>query len=133
MPNIAKKERTAIAREGCQCRFCGFPVIRGKTRDRIWKAHADALQWGARNRDKHSALQALDLHYDHISPHARGGDSDLSKMVIACSHCNFRRSNLTLAESALNDPRDRQPIKSSWDGLESFKQTTTLTLGDKLR
>jgi 5-methylcytosine-specific restriction endonuclease McrA len=59
--------------------------------------------------------------YDHILPHSRGGTSELSNMVVTCAPCNFGRMEFTLAEVGLADPRDRAPIRSSWDGLERFR------------
>lgn len=61
------------------------------------------------------------LQYDHLLPHARGGDNNLDNIVITCAPCNFGRMNWTLEEVGLIDPRTRQPVHSAWTGLEHFR------------
>ena len=39
-------------------------------------------------------------------------------MIITCAPCNYGRSNLTLEEAELVDPRVREPVSSNWDRLE---------------
>jgi len=111
-----------LRRDGFHCRFCGIPVIRAETRTLIGTAYPEALRWGSRNRDQHAGFQALWLTYDHLLPHARGGSSEVSNMLVTCQACNCGRSNLTLQEVGLSDPRLREPVRSSWDGLERFGQ-----------
>ncbi|MBD2120093.1 HNH endonuclease [Trichocoleus sp. FACHB-262] len=107
-------------RDGYHCRFCGIPVIRSEVRDRLRKFYPDALPWGKTNPEQHSAFQALWLQYDHLLPHARGGNNDLENVVITCAPCNFGRGSYTLEEVGLADPRLREPVRSTWDGLERF-------------
>lgn len=131
-PSLPKEERIKVRmptgdetrrlheRDGYQCRFCGIPVIRTEIRNRIRAAYPDALLWGRRNVDQHAAFQALWAQYDHVLPHAKGGDNDLSNIVITCAPCNFARMDYTLEEVGLSDPRLRDAIHSDWDGLERF-------------
>jgi 5-methylcytosine-specific restriction endonuclease McrA len=114
-------KRALLARDGFHCRFCGIPLVRGETRKLILAAYPDALRWGARNAEKHAAFQAMDLHYDHLLPHARGGTNDFENMLVTCAPCNCGRDNLTLEEVGLSDPRLRDPVRSTWDGLERFR------------
>jgi 5-methylcytosine-specific restriction endonuclease McrA len=58
------------------------------------------------------------LQYDHLVPHAKGGNNDLENVVVTCAPCNFCRMEYTLEEVGISDPRERTPISSSWDGLE---------------
>jgi hypothetical protein len=58
----------------------------------------------------------------HILPHARGGKTHPDNMVTACAPCNFGPYFYVLEEVGLFDPRERKPIKSSWDGLERLLQ-----------
>ena len=119
MPDAA--ERAAlIERWGHACAFCGIPVVRAEVRDRMREAYPDALRWGGTNATQHAAFQCLWLQYDHVLPHARGGGNGLDNVVVACAGCNFGRMNRTLAEQGLMDPRERRPIRTSWDGLERF-------------
>lgn len=117
MPAIGVK-RALLGRDGFRCRFCGIPLVRAETRSAIRKLYPEAARWGDRNSDQHAGLQAMWLQYDHLLPHARGGTNDIGNMVVACAPCNNGRSNLTLEEVGLTDPRQREPIQTPWDGLE---------------
>jgi hypothetical protein len=121
MPSAAA-QRAAIQRDGFYCRFCGIPVVATPTRARIACAYPDALRWGSRNAEQHAAFQCMWLQFDHIVPHARGGDSGLSNIVITCAPCNYGRANWTLEEVGLLDPRAAEPPPRpmAWDGLERF-------------
>jgi len=119
MPTQAEK-RTLLKRDGYHCRFCGIPVIRGEVRERIRRVYPGALRWGSKNNDQHAAFQALWVQYDHLLPHARGGNNELDNMVITCGPCNFGRVHYPLGEVGLIDPRMRDPVRSIWDGLERF-------------
>ena len=116
----AKEKKALHLRDGYHCRFCGIPVIRSEIRLRIRKAYPHALPWGRYNKDQHAAFQAMWAQYDHVLPHARGGTNDPSNVVLTCAPCNFGRMNYTLEEVALVDPRTREPVQTSWDGLERF-------------
>lgn len=120
MPTTAEKQRLH-ERDGFHCRFCGIPLIRKEIRERIKKAYPEALPWGSKNIDQHAAFQAMWLQYDHLLPHARGGDNSLDNIVITCAPCNFGRMNWTLEEVGLIDPRTRPPVRSDWTGLEEFR------------
>lgn len=120
MPTKSEKDQL-LQRDSYHCRFCGIPVIRQESRNRIKKAYPDALPWGRSNISQHAAFQAMWLQYDHLLPHARGGTNDLENMVITCAPCNYARMNYTLEEVGLVDPRNRMAIKSTWDGLERFR------------
>jgi 5-methylcytosine-specific restriction endonuclease McrA len=109
-----------IARDGFHCRFCGIPVVRAEVRTLIHREYPDAVPWETGNANQHAGFQALWLTYDHLLPHSRGGSSELDNMVVACQPCNCGRSERTLGEVGLDDPRHREPIRSTWDGLERF-------------
>lgn len=113
-------KRALIERDGHRCRFCGIRIIRAEVRDLVRRAYPDAVRWGDRNRDQHCGFQALWLQYDHVVPWARGGTSEFANMIVTCAPCNNGRSNLTLDEAGLLDPRLREPIHPLWDGLERF-------------
>jgi 5-methylcytosine-specific restriction endonuclease McrA len=119
-PTLADK-CDLLLRDGYHCRFCGIPVIREEVRDRIRKIYPNALRWKSGNVNQHFAFQAMWVQYDHLLPHARGGDNDLENTVITCAPCNFGRMNRTLKEVGLIDPRTREPVRSTWDGLERFR------------
>ncbi len=105
-------------RDGYHCRFCGIPVIRKRVREYFRQSYPHLPIWGRRNCEQHAALQAMWVQYDHIIPHSRGGENDLRNLVVTCAPCNYARMECTLEEAMLSDPRAREPIRSSWDGLE---------------
>lgn len=119
MPTPREKSEL-FQRDGYHCRFCGIPVIRSEIRGRILKFYPDALRWGRKNADQHTAFQLMWATYDHLLPHSRKGTSDRDNMVIACQPCNCARMHYTLDELGLLNPLFREPTRSSWDGLERF-------------
>lgn len=119
MPN-AKEKGQLIDRDGFHCRFCGIPVIRRRIRIAMNAVYPNALPWGRKNEEQHAAFQAMWLQYDHLLPHARGGDNSLDNIVITCAPCNFGRMNYLLEEVGLANPFSRDPVSSNWDGLERF-------------
>lgn len=128
---IAATRRALIERDGYHCRFCGIPVISESVRNRIKLRYPLALRWGRTVGEQHRAFQCMWLQYDHIVPHARGGDSSLENMVVTCAPCNFGRAGYTLAEVGLTDPL-RTPVQpSDWDGLERFPKAPALSLSPR--
>ncbi len=120
MPTAAEKS-TLRDRDGFHCRFCRIPVIRPNVRKRIHRAYPESVPWGTTNSSQHAGFQAMWLQYDHVLPHARGGDNNIGNIVVTCAPCNFARMNYTLEEVGLSDPRHREPVRSNWDGLERFR------------
>lgn len=118
----SKTDLTALlSRDGYHCRFRGIPLVRAEVRTAIRAAYPDALRWGNRNDEQHAGFQAMWLQFDHLIPHARGGDNEIENIIVTCAPCNNGRSNLTLEEVGVSDPRDRPPLRSQWDGLERFR------------
>jgi hypothetical protein len=113
-------ESELVRRDGFHCRFCGIPVVRAAIRRRITEAYPIAARWKLGNINQHAAFQAMWMQFDHILPHSRGGETSAANIVITCAPCNFGRTELTLDEVGVLDPRLRQPVRSSWDGLERF-------------
>lgn len=120
MPTSSEK-RQLLERDGYHCRFCGIPLIRTEVRQRFVKLYPDLEIWSAQHIKQHTAFQTMWVQYDHILPHSRGGGNELSNLVIACHACNYGRDNYTLDEVNLVHPLSRNPISSTWDGLERFK------------
>jgi len=110
-----------LLRDGFHCRFCGIPLVRSETRNSLCAIYPEAARWGVCNVEQHAGLQAIWLQYDHLLPHARGGNNELDNMIVTCAPCNNGRCNLTIEEVGLADPRLRQPISSTWDGLERIR------------
>jgi 5-methylcytosine-specific restriction endonuclease McrA len=120
MPSAVERARLH-SRDGFHYRFCGLPLIRKEIRERIRKCYRHLPIWGRQNSEQHAALQAMWLQYDHVLPHSRGGDNSFENMIITCAPCNYARMQYTLEELGLVDPRVRETVRSSWDGLERFR------------
>jgi hypothetical protein len=126
MPSAAEKQLLHL-RDGYHCRFCGIPLVRKEIRDYLKKHYPSALPWGRTNATQHAAFQAMWAQYDHVLPYANGGKNDLENIVVACAPCNFGRMSYTLEEVGLSDPRAREPVRSSWDGLERLLRTNGIS------
>lgn len=119
MPTTDTK-RKVLARDGMHCRFCDAPVIPKEVIRAIARVYPEDARWSDIASEQHRMFQAMSLQYDHVLPHARGGDSGPGNVVITCAVCNYGRMSYTVQEAGLLDPRT-QPIKvSAWDGLASF-------------
>lgn len=123
MPTQEQK-RLLHERDGYHCRFCGIPVIRAEVRKKFCSTFPELLIWGPKNAQQHVAFQTLWAQYDYVVPHSAGGSNDLDNLVLTCGPCNFGRMAYTLEEVGLVDPRGREPIRSTWDGLERFLSNT---------
>lgn len=120
MPTSAEMQHL-LARDGYHCRFCQIPVIPKYVRQRMVSAYPDAVKWGRTNLSQHAALQAMWLQFDHLLPHARGGNNSPENILITCAPCNYGRMNYTIEELGINDPRLNDIHTSNWNGLIDFK------------
>jgi len=118
----AELKRQLHIRDGYHCRFCGIPVVRLEVRDRFRVLYPNAVKWISKYGpgDKHAAFLAIWAAYDHLQPHSRGGRTEMANLVVACAPCNFGRGEYTIEEFGLSNPLARDPIRSTWDGLERF-------------
>lgn len=117
MPSMAVKRQIHL-RDGYRCRFCGIPVIRAEVRQHFQRLLPTRAIWGSSNQEQHAAFQAMWAQYDHVVPYRRGGQSTLENMVLTCAPCNFGRMDYLCEEVGLVDPRDRDPVRSDWSGIE---------------
>lgn len=119
MPDKNQKAEL-IRRDGHVCVFCGIPLIRTEVRKEFKRLYPEAMEWGRKNVEQHSAFQAMWLQYDHLVPHSRGGINDLNNIVITCAPCNFGRMEYTIEEVGLINPWERARILTNWNGLENI-------------
>jgi len=108
-------------RDGYHCRYCGIPVVRPEIRKLAHELYPDEVTWGRTNASQHAGFQALWAQYDHVVPHSYGGTNDIGNLVVSCAACNFGKMSFSLEQIGLSDPRERPPIRSSWDGLERLR------------
>jgi 5-methylcytosine-specific restriction endonuclease McrA len=119
MPNRAESA-ALIERDGYHCRFCGIPVIPKDVRAKAVRLYSSAVTWGSTNLSQHAAFQCMWLQFDHLVPHARGGGNEPTNVVITCAPCNYGRFNFTIEELDLENPFNRNPAPSTWNGLIDF-------------
>ena len=124
MPTAAV-EADIYRRDGWHCRFCDTRVISRKARKIFISRFPEETHWKVGEYARHSALQVLAASVDHIVPHSRGGNNDLTNLVTACTACNFGRGAWTLEEVRLADPLGRPPISDGWDGLSRLTSATS--------
>ena len=119
MPNKGEKQKIHKVYWYC-CQFCGIPVVRPEIRDRIRRQYPDALRWGKTNASRHAGFFALWAQYDHIVPHARGGDNSFENLILTCSACNSGRMNYMLEEVWIMRPSFVKKPPIDWNWLENF-------------
>ena len=112
-PRDATRETKRIIhrRDGFYCRFCKMPVIRSEIRSALHKEYPRAIPWDGTNATQHAAFQLMWAQYDHILPHARGGNSSLENVYLTCAACNYGRGNRLLEELDLLHPSSHPPAK----------------------
>lgn len=114
-----KHQRTVYARDRYTCRWCGLRVVD----ERILKIVSQILPAFGYDRtapNRHGFVKAFKPVADHVQPATRGGHNEVSNLVTCCSVCNYGRMERTHAELGLEDPRNRQPADSEWNGLVSY-------------
>ena len=110
-------EPEVMERDGFRCRFCGVPVVLRRAQDRMNALVGDdVFPMGRTNATRHGVRLCLTATMDHVEPHGRGGGSGLDNLVTACTACNYGKGSHILEVLGLEDPRDREPIVTGWDG-----------------
>lgn len=124
MPRIVTPpsiRRRAWERDRYHCRYCGLPTIHESVRMALQAVvGTDVISWGGTNAQRHGIAFIARTEYDHVEPLSAGGSNDESNVVTACPGCNYGKDRFTVEEIRLDDPRERPPILSDWDGLTSL-------------
>lgn len=110
-------QKRLIAQYGYNCAYCHIALIDSKTFKKLKTLYPKTARWGSKNTEKHHALKAMYLTFDHVLPHSRGGDNTEQNLVVSCQTCNCGKGNATLQELGLTDPRSRAAKKPDWNGL----------------
>ena len=117
----AKYEGLVFERDGYGCRYCGIRVVAKAVLAACERAlGVAAFRTTGTNAQQHGILLGYKVVADHVVPHRVGGRTILENLVTSCPACNYGKTSYTLREIGLDDPRDRMPQKSGWDGLVSF-------------
>ncbi|MBI1830238.1 MAG: HNH endonuclease [Planctomycetes bacterium] len=118
---------TAVAREvflrdGYRCRYCGIRLVD----ERVTSAFEavvgrDVFCATGTNAQRHGIVLAFRAIADHVLDWKRGGRTSAENLVSACWSCNYGKSNYTLDQIGLDDPRDRPPLSANGsDGLSQY-------------
>ena len=104
-------------RDGHVCRYCGNLVIDEKVISFLHRHYAEAVPSTGADRERNAAIIAMRISFEHVVPHSRGGDNTIENIIVSCSPCNSAKSDWTLEQVGLIDPRTVPVERSSWDGL----------------
>lgn len=107
-----------LRRDQFSCRYCGTRTVPACV------LRAAALTWpdylpyhpNWRVDSTHPIFAARAATFDHVRPHAHGGDnSSAENVVTACRRCNVQKSDFSLDSLGwiLREP----DVSSDWDGL----------------
>jgi 5-methylcytosine-specific restriction endonuclease McrA len=115
-------ELEVFARDGDRCRYCGVRLVPLDVLKAFGKVVGrDAFRATGTNLERHGVVLAFRANADHVVPWTLGGRTDLDNLVSACWGCNFGKSNYTLDQIGVEDPRSRPiPCADGWDGLVSY-------------
>jgi 5-methylcytosine-specific restriction endonuclease McrA len=121
---IPMSTRLAVAqRDHWTCRYCGLRLMSTDFLRAVNTKLPGVFPWGTSDATTHPAIIVLRSTPDHVVPHAHGGTNDTDNLVTACGVCQFMKGVCTIEELGLIDPRNRDPVLSSWQGLAgSFGQ-----------
>ena len=121
-------KRMIFKRDNYRCRYCGLRTI-SKDALPAFESAVETCRFSSRRNDNthdHGIVLAFKVVADHVKPRSLGGRTTLDNLVTACPSCNYGEAEHTLEQLGLDDPGERPPLDSEWDGLLS------LTAGLKL-
>jgi 5-methylcytosine-specific restriction endonuclease McrA len=110
-------------RDGFRCRYCGIqvvPIAVLKAMEKTVGREVFPITKVRKNKDRHGVMLAFCANADHVLPWKLGGATDKANLVTACWSCNYGKSDFTLDQLGLDDPRGRPPNSDDWDGLTSL-------------
>lgn len=118
--NPSKYNEKIFDRDGYRCRYCDNRVISIKFLKKFVKLFDDkSFMKGRKNIDKHGIIHLCWPVLDHVDPWSSGGATDPSNLVTSCGPCNYGKMNYTCEELGIHDPREKEALKDSWDGMSS--------------
>lgn len=116
---VTKFENELFARDGYRCRYCGVRVAPASVMKRMEQIMGREVfdATSRSNTARHGIKMAFSAALDHVVPHSRGGRTDPDNLVTSCWACNYGKTEYTLTEMGLADPRDFEPQQDWWQGL----------------
>lgn len=116
-------QREVLTRDRYQCRYCGLPVVERALFVVLGAVvGAEVFPTERENARRHGARLVFGAQVDHVMPYSLGGTTTRENLVTACWACNFGKRNYHLAQLALDDPRERPPSDTPFDGFASLNR-----------
>ena len=114
LTSITQFETQVYDHDAYRCAYCSNPLIHSKELKNLEKLLGpDNFRTSGTNVQRHGFIFILRATLDHVVPLSHGGRTELSNLVTSCWSCNYGKSNYTLAEIGLNDPRLNRDTKES--------------------
>jgi hypothetical protein len=104
--SFASIERQLMERDGYTCRYCRMPVLPGSVFTKFHdQVGVDNFPTVGTNAQRHGIKLVFSGTLDHVEPHSRGGRTTPENRVTCCWPCNYGKSEYTLGELGISDPR----------------------------
>ncbi len=117
---LNKVEETVFSRDNYRCRYCGVRVLSKQALKAVESAAGKGtFLCSSNSKNDHGIVVVFKAVADHVVPTRCGGRIDPDNLVTSCQACNYGKWHFTLRQLGIADPRERQPMRSSWDGLRS--------------
>lgn len=101
-------------RDGLHCRYCGSKVAPRSFFTRFSKLIGENALWIGNTNKTRPGIYLLGVAtLDHVTPHKLGGRTDSSNLVTSCWPCNYGKSDFTLDQLGMDDPRLTPPIEDN--------------------
>jgi HNH endonuclease len=114
--------KAVFMRDGYRCRYCCIRLVPKEVLMAFSKiVGSDVFRPTGKNCERHGIVLIFRANADHVLPWTLGGRTDMENLVSSCWCCNYGKSNFTLNQIGVDDPRCK-PISTSdaWDGLTSY-------------
>lgn len=116
-----KYEREVFERDCYTCRYCDLRILSKHVLVAFERAvGTEVFRTVGSNAQQHGVVHAFKIVADHVVPFKRGGRTHPDNLVSACPACNYGKDAYTVEQMGIEDPRERSPISSDWDGLTSL-------------
>lgn len=127
----ARYEKLVFERDFYTCRYCGLRLIAKEVLVAFERAVGTSeFRTQGRNEEQHGVVHAFKIVADHVVPHRLRGQTKLENLITACPGCNYGKERYTIEQLGIDDPFDRPPSLTCWDGLTSL---LTLLRNNELR
>jgi hypothetical protein len=111
-------EHQVFMRDNYTCRYCDLQLLSKEVLVAFERVvGTDVFTTTGSNAQQHGAVHAFKIVADHVVPYKLGGRTNLDNLVSACPACNYGKHNYTVEQMDIQDPRNHQPVISTWDGL----------------